>query len=253
MTPLYAPSAARGRARSERSEAAARPPLGRRPRHTGGDSMTVSVTVVSERTVEGFVTRLRTIRHRRGLTQGELAKVVDISNRVIAYYEAQDAQPPRDSWPRSPAHSRCRPTSCSASSRSGTIRPRAPPVCSSRSGKSSSSPPPISAPSSNLWMRSLQLGAAGERHKALSPTEWSGSVSREHGRIPILACPQLTESTLQLALRQREQCPARLTAADASIPPYATGQEPHSQSENSARSDQDAVQTAAPRLPRLER
>lgn len=56
--------------------------------------MTVSVSVVKERTVEGFGGRLRSIRQRRGLTQDELGKAVDVSNRVIAYYEAQDAQPP---------------------------------------------------------------------------------------------------------------------------------------------------------------
>jgi len=56
--------------------------------------MTVSVTVVKERTVRDFGKRLREIRQRRGLTQDELGKTVDVSNRVIAYYEAQDAQPP---------------------------------------------------------------------------------------------------------------------------------------------------------------
>ena len=49
---------------------------------------------MKERTVAGFGGRLRAIRQRRGLNQEELGKPVDVSDRVIAYYEAQDAQPP---------------------------------------------------------------------------------------------------------------------------------------------------------------
>jgi len=56
--------------------------------------MTASVASVKERTVDGFGKRLRAIRQRRGLTQEELGRAVDVSNRVIAYYEAADAQPP---------------------------------------------------------------------------------------------------------------------------------------------------------------
>jgi len=53
-----------------------------------------SATVVKERTVKGFGKRLRTIRLGRGMTQEELGDAVGVSNRVIAYYEADDAQPP---------------------------------------------------------------------------------------------------------------------------------------------------------------
>ena len=53
-----------------------------------------STTVVKERTVKGFGKRLRTIRLARGMTQVELGDAVGVSNRVIAYYEADDAQPP---------------------------------------------------------------------------------------------------------------------------------------------------------------
>lgn len=49
---------------------------------------------VKERTVPGFGARLAAIRQRRGLTQAELGGLVDVSNRVIAYYEADGAQPP---------------------------------------------------------------------------------------------------------------------------------------------------------------
>jgi len=49
---------------------------------------------VKERSVDGFGVRLAEIRQRRGLTQIELGKLVDVSNRVIAYYETEDAQPP---------------------------------------------------------------------------------------------------------------------------------------------------------------
>lgn len=51
-------------------------------------------TLVKERTVKGFGKRLGEIRRRRGLTQGELGAAVGVSNRVIAYYEQDDAQPP---------------------------------------------------------------------------------------------------------------------------------------------------------------
>jgi len=49
---------------------------------------------VKERTVDGFGVRLAEIRQRRGMTQIELGKLVGASNRVIAYYETKDAQPP---------------------------------------------------------------------------------------------------------------------------------------------------------------
>ncbi|MGQ0715342.1 MAG: helix-turn-helix domain-containing protein [Gemmatimonadaceae bacterium] len=49
---------------------------------------------MKERTLEGFGTRLATLRQARGLSQEELAETVDVSRRVIAYYEAQSAQPP---------------------------------------------------------------------------------------------------------------------------------------------------------------
>jgi transcriptional regulator with XRE-family HTH domain len=64
------------------------------PSYCGDDSMTVSMAPVKERTVKGFGKRLREIRRRRGLTQGELGAAVGVSNRVIAYYEQDDAQPP---------------------------------------------------------------------------------------------------------------------------------------------------------------
>ena len=34
------------------------------------------------------------MRRQRGLTQAELGKLVDVSQRVMAYYEADGAQPP---------------------------------------------------------------------------------------------------------------------------------------------------------------
>ena len=56
--------------------------------------MTWSAAAVKERTVEGFGTRLAETRQRRGLTQEELGKAVGVTQRVIAYYERDDAQPP---------------------------------------------------------------------------------------------------------------------------------------------------------------
>src|SRR5258708_5787565 len=49
---------------------------------------------MKERTIEGFGERLSQIRKSRGLTQAELGKAVGVSNRVIAYYEQDGAQPP---------------------------------------------------------------------------------------------------------------------------------------------------------------
>jgi transcriptional regulator with XRE-family HTH domain len=53
-----------------------------------------STTAVKERTLEGFGVRLAAMRQARGLTQDELGAAVGISNRMIAYYERDDAQPP---------------------------------------------------------------------------------------------------------------------------------------------------------------
>lgn len=49
---------------------------------------------MKQRILEGFGTRLTTIRKSRGMTQAELGAAVGVSNRVIAYYEQDQAQPP---------------------------------------------------------------------------------------------------------------------------------------------------------------
>ena len=49
---------------------------------------------VKQKTLDGFGQRLTAIRKSRGLTQAELGAAVGVSNRVIAYYEQDDAQPP---------------------------------------------------------------------------------------------------------------------------------------------------------------
>lgn len=49
---------------------------------------------MKERTLEGFGDRLKQIRLGRGLTQQELGDAVGVSNRVVAYYESEGAQPP---------------------------------------------------------------------------------------------------------------------------------------------------------------
>lgn len=46
------------------------------------------------RTIEGFGERLARIRQSRALSQRELGERVGASQRVIAYYEGEDAQPP---------------------------------------------------------------------------------------------------------------------------------------------------------------
>lgn len=45
-------------------------------------------------TVEGFGERLTRIRKGRGMTQVDLGKKVGLSDRMIAYYEREDAQAP---------------------------------------------------------------------------------------------------------------------------------------------------------------
>lgn len=49
---------------------------------------------MKQRTVDGFGARLATLRQAKGLTQTELGEAVGVSQRVIAYYEGDDAQPP---------------------------------------------------------------------------------------------------------------------------------------------------------------
>jgi transcriptional regulator with XRE-family HTH domain len=51
-------------------------------------------TAMKERTLEGFGPRLAEIRKSRALTQAELGERVGLSNRMIAHYEREDAQPP---------------------------------------------------------------------------------------------------------------------------------------------------------------
>ncbi len=45
-------------------------------------------------TLQGFGQRLKAIRTSKALTQQELGDLVGVSQRVVAYYEADDAQPP---------------------------------------------------------------------------------------------------------------------------------------------------------------
>jgi transcriptional regulator with XRE-family HTH domain len=49
---------------------------------------------MKERTLEGCGARLKEIRLGKGTTQAEFGERVGVSNRDIAYYEAEDAQPP---------------------------------------------------------------------------------------------------------------------------------------------------------------
>jgi transcriptional regulator with XRE-family HTH domain len=49
---------------------------------------------MKERTLDDFGARLTTLRQAQGLTQDELGTAVGISNRMIAYYERDGAQPP---------------------------------------------------------------------------------------------------------------------------------------------------------------
>jgi len=44
--------------------------------------------------LDGFGPRLAAIRQRRGLTQTELGAAADVSQRMVAYYESESAQPP---------------------------------------------------------------------------------------------------------------------------------------------------------------
>lgn len=53
-----------------------------------------SQRLMKERTLEGFGDRLAALRQAKGMTQQELGTAVDVSQRVIAYYESDGAQPP---------------------------------------------------------------------------------------------------------------------------------------------------------------
>ena len=52
------------------------------------------VVLAKERILEGFGPRLAALRKARGLTQEELGDLVGLSNRMVAYYERDDADPP---------------------------------------------------------------------------------------------------------------------------------------------------------------
>ncbi|MGM0601245.1 MAG: helix-turn-helix domain-containing protein [Candidatus Rifleibacteriota bacterium] len=49
---------------------------------------------MKERKLVGFGKRLTRLRKAKGLTQTELGKKAGVTQRVIAYYEADDSQPP---------------------------------------------------------------------------------------------------------------------------------------------------------------
>lgn len=46
------------------------------------------------KTLDGFGPRLIALRQSRGMTQIELGKAAGISQRMVAYYESESAQPP---------------------------------------------------------------------------------------------------------------------------------------------------------------
>jgi transcriptional regulator with XRE-family HTH domain len=47
-----------------------------------------------ETAISGFSKRLATLRKAKGLTQQQLADIINVSRRVIAYYEAESDNPP---------------------------------------------------------------------------------------------------------------------------------------------------------------
>jgi transcriptional regulator with XRE-family HTH domain len=47
-----------------------------------------------ESTINNFGKRLAAIRKEQGLTQRKLAELIDVSERMIAYYEAESKYPP---------------------------------------------------------------------------------------------------------------------------------------------------------------
>jgi transcriptional regulator with XRE-family HTH domain len=53
-----------------------------------------SETVPKIATMEGFGRRLAALRQSRGMTQTELGDAAGVSQRVVAYYESESAQPP---------------------------------------------------------------------------------------------------------------------------------------------------------------
>jgi transcriptional regulator with XRE-family HTH domain len=57
-------------------------------------------TAPGSRVPEGFGPRLAAIRKARGLTQAEIGASVGVSQRMIAYYEAQKGSPPVSLLPR---------------------------------------------------------------------------------------------------------------------------------------------------------
>jgi transcriptional regulator with XRE-family HTH domain len=53
-----------------------------------------ALDAMKTKTLDGFGTRLATLRQSRGVTQAELGRAAGVSQRVIAYYETESTQPP---------------------------------------------------------------------------------------------------------------------------------------------------------------
>lgn len=53
-----------------------------------------SLDSMKSKTLEGFGPRLAALRQSQGMTQTELGHAVGISQRMVAYYELESAQPP---------------------------------------------------------------------------------------------------------------------------------------------------------------
>lgn len=67
-----------------------------------------------DRRDDSFGERLAQLRKAAGYTQVEFAAEIGITQRMVAYYEAPDAQPPAHLLPQMAQASAWAPTCCSA-------------------------------------------------------------------------------------------------------------------------------------------
>ena len=64
------------------------------PAQRAAPTLATSLDSMKSKTLEGFGPRLAALRQSQGMTQTELGHAAGISQRMVAYYELESAQPP---------------------------------------------------------------------------------------------------------------------------------------------------------------
>jgi transcriptional regulator with XRE-family HTH domain len=166
---------------------------------------------MEERTLKGFGARLTALRQARGLTQEELGAAVGVSNRMIAYYERDGAEPHGALFVKLARGLRCSTDALlGVTAVSDTLAPKTARLLK-RLQRIEELPPPISAPCSRSSMPCSTRGVARRRpharnarraERARSATkERSPTSSSWSGFIPLAGSPtDLLRSSSKAAL-----------------------------------------------------